>query len=83
MNSNATVRVMNNIRYFNNMDIDLILSLYKGEGFNIENETGITDRYDGSLQISNSIERIKKELQTKAGVDLIPFEKTVKLIKVY
>lgn len=82
-NSNPTARYSNNICYFINMDMDLICGLYKGEGFNIENETGITDRYDGSLLISNSIEEIKKELQTKAGINLIPFEKTVRLIKVY
>jgi hypothetical protein len=83
VDSNSTVRVVNNTRYFNNMDLGMIFSLYKSEGFNIENETGITDRYDGSLRISSSIEEVKKELETKAGIDLIPFEKTVKLIKIY
>jgi hypothetical protein len=82
-NGNATSRFSNNSCYFINMDMDLICGLYKREGFNIENETGITDRYDGSLRISNSIEEVKQELEMKAGVDLIPFDKTVKLIKVY
>ncbi|MFB3895577.1 MAG: hypothetical protein ACE14V_04665 [bacterium] len=82
-NDNAKATYLNNICNFTNMDMGLICSLYSSEGLIIENETGITDRYNGSLRMYNTIEEVKKELQTKAGIDLNPFEKTVKLIKVY
>lgn len=78
-----TARYLNNTCSFINMDMNLICNICKSVGFNIEDETGIIDRYDGSLRISNSITEVQKELQTKAGIDLIPFEKTVKLIKIY
>jgi hypothetical protein len=80
---NPTARYFNNTCSFTNMDMNLICNIYKSIGFIIEDETGMTDRYDGSLRMSNAINEVKKELQTKAGIDLIPFEKTVKLIKIY
>lgn len=68
---------------FKNCKMDIIFKQYKTYGIYIEDATGVTDKFDGEIQLDkNNPEAMKAELQTKAGIDLVPFKKTVRLIKI-
>lgn len=74
----------NHLCRFKRYDFDYIFREYKSNGVFIEDATGITDTFDGEVLLDqNNPDAMKAELQTKAGIDLIPFEKTIKLIQVY
>jgi hypothetical protein len=63
---------------------DIIFKRYKSYGIYIEDATGVTDKFDGEVMVDkNNPDAMKADLQAKAGIDLIPFDKTIKLIKIY
>lgn len=65
---------------FTNFSINNLLANFKEKGLFISDETGVTDKFDGEIQIDGSIDDIKRELETKLGIDLVPYDKTIKLI---
>ncbi|MFB3895579.1 MAG: hypothetical protein ACE14V_04675 [bacterium] len=69
---------------FKNYRFDGIFRQYKSYGIFIEDKTGVTEKFNGEVILDkNNPEAMKAELQMKAGIDLIPFEKTIKFIKIY
>ncbi|MFB3895578.1 MAG: hypothetical protein ACE14V_04670 [bacterium] len=84
--SNSTRSSVNadGLYQFKNCRMDIIFKQYKTYGIYIEDATGVTDKFDGEIQLTkDNPEAMKIELKTKAGINLIPFEKTIRLIKIY
>jgi hypothetical protein len=81
--SNSTV-TSTKLFKFENYNFDYIFRQYKTYGIFIEDATGVTDKFDGEVMVDkNNPDAMKTDLKTKAGIDLIPFDKTIKLIEIY